>query len=135
MTYLSYIALLLLHPFTYCLTYVLVSSRHCLSLMLKMPALLPPLPYTLHTRYRSIAIAWTIIIIPPVFINLGLFYGLWYGTQLDRVLGLPPLLLTPHPLPLIQHMTTKLITASCSFDYTYSRTRHLHSSCNNRTDV
>jgi hypothetical protein len=44
------------------------------------------LPYTLHTRYRSIAIAWTIITIPPIFINLGLFYGLWYGKpQLDRV--------------------------------------------------
>jgi hypothetical protein len=52
-----------------------------------MAAKLPPLPYTLHTRYRSIAIAWTVILIPPIFINLGLFYGLWYGTQLDRVLG------------------------------------------------
>jgi hypothetical protein len=46
-----------------------------------------PLPYTLHTRYVSIAIAWTIILIPPIFINLGLFYGLWYGTHLDRILG------------------------------------------------
>ncbi|KAL2060847.1 hypothetical protein VTL71DRAFT_8899 [Oculimacula yallundae] len=47
------------------------------------------LPYTLHTRYRSIAIAWTIILIPPIFINLGLFYGLWYGRpQMDRILVL-----------------------------------------------
>jgi hypothetical protein len=46
------------------------------------------LPYTLHTRYYSIAIAWTIIIIPPIFINLGLFYGLWYGQpQMDRIAG------------------------------------------------
>ncbi|KAH7385089.1 hypothetical protein BKA64DRAFT_712212 [Cadophora sp. MPI-SDFR-AT-0126] len=44
------------------------------------------LPYSLHTRYKSIAIAWTVIIIPPIFINLGLFYGLWYGPpDLDRI--------------------------------------------------
>jgi hypothetical protein len=47
-----------------------------------------PLPYTLHTRYPTIAIAWTIILIPPIFLNLGLFYGLWYGTNLNRILGL-----------------------------------------------
>jgi hypothetical protein len=47
-----------------------------------------PLPYSLRARYRSIAIAWTVIIIPPVFLNLGLFYGLWYGKpEMDRVLG------------------------------------------------
>jgi hypothetical protein len=46
------------------------------------------LPYTLHSRYASIAIAWTVITIPPIFINLGLFYGLWYGKpQMDRLLG------------------------------------------------
>lgn len=49
-----------------------------------------PLPYSLHTRYASIAVAWTVILIPPIFINLGLFYGLWYGTKLDRILGLSP---------------------------------------------
>lgn len=48
------------------------------------------LPYSLHTRYRSIAIAWTVILIPPTFINLGLFYGLWFGTNLDRMLGSSP---------------------------------------------
>jgi hypothetical protein len=47
------------------------------------------LPYTLHSRYASIATAWTIIIIPPIFINLGLFYGLWYGKPgIDRLLGM-----------------------------------------------
>jgi hypothetical protein len=56
-----------------------------------------PLPYTLHTRYASIAIAWTVILIPPIFINLGLFYGLWYATNLDRILGLS-LPLSPFPL-------------------------------------
>jgi hypothetical protein len=46
------------------------------------------LPYSLHGRYASIAIAWTIITIPPVFINLGLFYGLWYGKpSMDRIAG------------------------------------------------
>ncbi|TVY32238.1 hypothetical protein LSUB1_G007724 [Lachnellula subtilissima] len=44
------------------------------------------LPYSLHSRYRSIALAWTIITIPPIFINLGLFYGLWYGSpHMDRI--------------------------------------------------
>jgi hypothetical protein len=50
-----------------------------------------PLPYTLHTRYASIAIAWTIITIPPIFINLALFYSLWYGTKVDRILGISSL--------------------------------------------
>jgi hypothetical protein len=46
------------------------------------------LPYTLHSRYASIAVAWTIITIPPIFINLGLFYGLWFGKpDMDRMLG------------------------------------------------
>ncbi|KAL5417149.1 hypothetical protein PMIN03_001773 [Paraphaeosphaeria minitans] len=47
------------------------------------------LPYTLHTRYASIATAWSVILTPPIFLNLGLFYGLWYGKpDLDRVLVL-----------------------------------------------
>ena len=46
------------------------------------------LPYSLHSRYASIAVAWTVIITPPVFINLALFYGLWYGKpEIDRLLG------------------------------------------------
>jgi hypothetical protein len=65
------------------------------------------LPYSLHTRYSSIAIAWTIILIPPIFINLGLFYGLWYGTKLDRILG-------SSPLPSLSHFhpSTHLIESS-----------------------
>ncbi|KAK7187658.1 hypothetical protein DPSP01_004495 [Paraphaeosphaeria sporulosa] len=47
------------------------------------------LPYTLHTRYASIATAWSVILTPPIFLNLGLFYGLWYGKpDLDRTLVL-----------------------------------------------
>jgi hypothetical protein len=46
------------------------------------------LPYSLHSRYGSIAVAWTVILIPPIFLNLGLFYGLWYGKpEMDRLLG------------------------------------------------
>lgn len=49
------------------------------------------IPYTLHTRYASIATAWTLILTPPIFLNLGLFYGLWYGNPaLDRTLGTSP---------------------------------------------
>jgi len=51
--------------------------------------MLVKLPYSLHNRYPAIAIAWTIILIPPIFLNLGLFYGLWYGIpQMDRIAGL-----------------------------------------------
>ncbi|KAF2451721.1 hypothetical protein P171DRAFT_515683 [Karstenula rhodostoma CBS 690.94] len=47
------------------------------------------LPYTLHTRYASIATAWSVILTPPIFLNLSLFYGLWYGKpDLDRILVL-----------------------------------------------
>lgn len=57
------------------------------------------LPYTLHTRYASIAIAWTVILIPPIFINLGLFYGLWYGRPyMDRIAGTSTLGLTFWPI-------------------------------------
>ncbi|KUJ11465.1 uncharacterized protein LY89DRAFT_654090 [Mollisia scopiformis] len=50
--------------------------------------MITPLPYTLHTRYRSIALAWTVILIPPTILNIGLFYDLWFGTSLDRILVL-----------------------------------------------
>lgn len=45
------------------------------------------LPYSLDGKYKAIALAWTIIILPPTVLNLGLIYGLWYYTNLDRVLG------------------------------------------------
>jgi hypothetical protein len=66
------------------------------------------LPYSLHGRYPAIAIAWTVIIMPPIFINLGLFYGLWYGNpQMDRVAGL--FFLDLGDLPII-HVTTNNTT-------------------------
>jgi len=50
------------------------------------------LPYSLRNRHASIAVAWTVILIPPIFLNLGLFYGLWYGKpEMDRLLGEIPL--------------------------------------------
>jgi hypothetical protein len=74
------------------------------------------LPYSLHSRYASIAIAWTVIIIPPIFINLGLFYGLWYGKpHMDRMLGTFLLLLVQH-----------VITHIYSIDPPNGSARNLH---------
>ncbi|KAF2498927.1 hypothetical protein BU16DRAFT_482099 [Lophium mytilinum] len=73
------------------------------------------LPYSLHSRYASIATAWTIITIPPIFINLGLFYGLWYGKpELDRllVLTLPTAVLGIFTVIAIVERVWKLIRAS-----------------------
>ncbi|TID26311.1 hypothetical protein E2P81_ATG00786 [Venturia nashicola] len=72
------------------------------------------LPYSLHSRYASIAIAWTVIIIPPVFLNLGLFYGLWYGTRMDRmlVLTLPTAILGIFTIIAIFERVWKLIRPS-----------------------
>lgn len=39
------------------------------------------LPYSLHTRYVSIAIAWTVILLPPTAINLGIFYYLLHSRE------------------------------------------------------
>jgi hypothetical protein len=90
-----------------------------------------PLPYTLRTRYPSIAIAWTIILIPPIFLNLGLFYGLWYGTNLDRLLGLYfPFLLNLNPA------LSRDSTYTHHSPYTSHRhPRHLHHNRHNRTHL
>ncbi|KAI9743902.1 MAG: hypothetical protein M1818_002636 [Claussenomyces sp. TS43310] len=69
------------------------------------------LPYSLHGRYQAIAIAWTVIIIPPVFINLGLFYGLWYGKpQMNRVAGLFFLSLGHRPITHVTANKTTVLT-------------------------
>ncbi|KAL5316980.1 hypothetical protein ACEPPN_016032 [Leptodophora sp. 'Broadleaf-Isolate-01'] len=76
------------------------------------------LPYSLHTRYRSIATAWTVIIIPPIFLNLGLFYGLWYGRpQMDRiaVLTIPTAALGVFTIIAIIERIWKLIRSSPEF--------------------
>jgi hypothetical protein len=62
-------------------SYLITALEYNLEMVVK-------LPYNLRSRYASIAVAWTVIIIPPVFINLGLFYGLWYcQPEMDRLLG------------------------------------------------
>ncbi|TAQ86360.1 hypothetical protein B7494_g5316 [Chlorociboria aeruginascens] len=76
------------------------------------------LPYSLHGRYLAIAIAWTIITIPPIFINLGLFYGLWYGQpQMDRiaVLTIPTAVLGIFTIIAIVERVWKLIQPSPQF--------------------
>ncbi|KAG0650175.1 hypothetical protein D0Z07_2939 [Hyphodiscus hymeniophilus] len=76
------------------------------------------LPYSLHDRYRSIATAWTIIIIPPIFINLGLFYGLWYGKpHMDRiaVLTIPTAVLGIFTVIAVVERVWKLIQPSPEF--------------------
>lgn len=42
----------------------------------------PPLDYDLRSRKRSIAIFWTLILIDSIVMPLGLYFGLWYGTNL-----------------------------------------------------
>ncbi|CAL3965476.1 unnamed protein product [Diplocarpon coronariae] len=76
------------------------------------------LPYTLHTRYSSIAIAWTAIITPPIFLNLGIFYGLWYGKpQMDRiaVLTIPTAVLGIFTVIAVVERIWKLIQPSPTF--------------------
>lgn len=43
----------------------------------------PPLDYDLRSRKRSIAIFWTLILIDSIAMPLGLYFGLWYGTNLS----------------------------------------------------
>ncbi|KAJ5894655.1 hypothetical protein N7495_006346 [Penicillium taxi] len=43
----------------------------------------PPLPYSLHTRKKSIAFFWTLFVIDTLGQPIGLYFGLWYGTDLS----------------------------------------------------
>lgn len=47
----------------------------------------PPLPYTLHTRKKSIAIFWIIFIVDTLAQPLILYWCLWYLTDLSHNLG------------------------------------------------
>lgn len=42
----------------------------------------PPLNYTLRTRKLSIFIFWSLIVIDSTAMPIGLYWGLWYGTDL-----------------------------------------------------
>ncbi|KAJ6021084.1 hypothetical protein N7540_006588 [Penicillium herquei] len=44
----------------------------------------PPLPYSLHTRKKSIAFFWTIFILDTLGQPVALYWGLWYGTNLSH---------------------------------------------------
>ena len=43
----------------------------------------PPLNYTLWTRKWSIIIFWSLILIDSIAMPIGLYFGLWYGTNLS----------------------------------------------------
>ncbi|EAW14497.1 uncharacterized protein ACLA_075350 [Aspergillus clavatus NRRL 1] len=44
----------------------------------------PPLPYSLHTRKKSIAIFWTLFVIDTLAQPLVLYWALWYATDLSH---------------------------------------------------
>ncbi|KAJ5947242.1 hypothetical protein N7466_000257 [Penicillium verhagenii] len=48
----------------------------------------PPLPYSLHTRKKSIAFFWTIFVLDTLGQPVALYWGLWYGTNLSHNLGM-----------------------------------------------
>lgn len=43
----------------------------------------PPLNYTLRTRKLSIAFFWSLILFDSIAVPIGLYFGLWYGTNLS----------------------------------------------------
>ncbi|GAT29118.1 similar to An15g06860 [Aspergillus luchuensis] len=47
----------------------------------------PPLPYSLRSRKKSIAIFWTIFVIDTLAQPLVLYWALWYATDLSHNLG------------------------------------------------
>ncbi|KAL3478673.1 hypothetical protein BJX99DRAFT_224130 [Aspergillus californicus] len=44
----------------------------------------PPLPYSLRDRKKSITFFWTLFVLDCVAQPLGLYFGLWYGTNLSH---------------------------------------------------
>lgn len=53
-----------------------------------LPSEPPPLPYSLHTRKKAIAIFWTIFVIDTLGQPLILYWTLWYLTDLSHNLGM-----------------------------------------------
>lgn len=53
-----------------------------------LPSEPPPLPYSLHTRKRAIAIFWTIFVVDTLGQPLILYWTLWYLTDLSHNLGM-----------------------------------------------
>ena len=52
----------------------------------------PPLPYSLHTRKKSIAIFWIVFVIDTLAQPLVLYWALWYATDLSHNVGMSSLL-------------------------------------------
>lgn len=52
----------------------------------------PPLPYSLRDRKKSITIFWSLFLLDCIAQPLGLYFGLWYGTNLSHNLGMSPYL-------------------------------------------
>lgn len=48
----------------------------------------PPLPYSLRTRKKSIAIFWTLFVIDTLGQPLVLYWTLWYLTDLSHNIGM-----------------------------------------------
>lgn len=48
----------------------------------------PPLPYSLHTRKKAIAIFWTLFVIDTLAQPLILYWTLWQLTDLSLNLGM-----------------------------------------------
>ncbi|KAL4787957.1 hypothetical protein BJX76DRAFT_250248 [Aspergillus varians] len=44
----------------------------------------PPLPYSLRDRKKSIALFWSLFVLDCTAQPLGLYFGLWYGTNLSH---------------------------------------------------
>lgn len=53
-----------------------------------LPSEPPPLPYSLRTRKKAIAIFWTIFVIDTLGQPLILYWTLWYLTDLSHNLGM-----------------------------------------------
>lgn len=53
-----------------------------------LPSEPPPLPYSLHTRKKSIAFFWILFVIDTLGQPIALYWGLWYGTDLSHNLGM-----------------------------------------------
>jgi hypothetical protein len=47
----------------------------------------PPLPYSLRTRKKSIAIFWTIFVLDTLAQPLVLYWALWFATDLSHNVG------------------------------------------------
>lgn len=68
----------------------------------------PPLPYSLHTRKKSIAFFWTIFVIDTLAQPLILYWCLWYLTDLSPNLGMSCAVEQIHPLRLLIRMCSLL---------------------------